>query len=193
MEERRTMLTDEVVWVRNKQLGPTVFTDSATKVQIEWAGDGDPSGNDVQQVPIAVLGHVQFMRHLQKGIFTVEGGSDVATEFIARQSAAWQARRGAEDAAIRATIVEEAKNDIVVLACVGPSGRGGKGICGADVTVREIQRNDAPPLCSKHADLKAQYVPEHTEELIEGEAVVKWVRTTLAPRERASAAVVATP
>jgi hypothetical protein len=185
-------LAEEVVWVRNTQPGPTVFTDNMTKVQIEWAGAGDPSGNDLQQVPGTVVNHVQFMRHLQKGIFAVEGATPEVEAIIARQTGAYRQRRADADAAIRATIVEETHNDIIVVSCVGPSTRG-KGQCNEEVTVREKQRNEAPPLCSKHADLKAQFVPESTEELIDGEPVMKWVRTTLAPRERASAAVVAAP
>lgn len=186
-------LVDEVVWVRNTQLGPTVFTDTMNKVQIEWAGAGDPAGNDVQQVPGTVVGHVQFMRHVQKGIYVVEGASPEVEEIIARQTGAFRQRQIDAESAIKATIVEETHNDIIVVHCVGPSSRGKSGQCGEDVTVRELRRNEAPPLCPKHIDLKAQYVPESTDELIDGEPVMKWVRTTLAPRERASAAVVATP
>jgi len=186
-------LVEEVVWVRNTQRGPTVFTDSMSKVQIEWAGADDPSGNDVQQVPASVVNHVQFMRHVQKGIFAVEGASPEIEAILARQTGAFRARQAEADAAIKATIVEETHNDIIVIPCVGPSGRGKTGQCGEDVPVREKQRNEAPPLCGKHLDLKAQYVPESTEEIRDGEPVMKWVRTTLAPRERASAAVVATP
>lgn len=186
-------LAEEVVWVRNTQPGPTVFTDNMSKVQIEWAGAGDPSGNDVQQVPGGVVGHVQFMRHVQKGIFTIEGASPEVEAIIARQTGAYRQRQADSEAAIKATIVEETHNDIIVLPCVGPSARSKTGQCGEDVTVRELLRNEAPPLCGKHLDLKAQFVPESTAEIVNGEPVMKWVRTTLAPRERASAAVVATP
>lgn len=59
------------VLVRNQESGPTVFTEPVSKVQIEWLGAGDPSGGDHQYVPEEVLGNVQFMKCIQRGVLVV--------------------------------------------------------------------------------------------------------------------------
>jgi len=71
--------------VRNTQRGPTVFSDSAANISIEWQGAGDQFGGDVQPVPEALMENVNFLRAVQLGTFVIEEDSAEAQEKIRLQ------------------------------------------------------------------------------------------------------------
>ena len=49
------------VLVRNTEKGPTVFSDVAKNIAIEWEGAGHPGGGDVQRAPRqGATGNVNF-------------------------------------------------------------------------------------------------------------------------------------
>lgn len=174
------------VLVRNTEAGPTVFTDTNTNTQVEWQGADDPSGEDVQQVPDALIENVAFLRAVNRGILVVEEASDATREALARQTESWQARRKrAEDASTDA-MDEQANNDLIQMPCIGPSQRG-SGECGEPVPVREKQKHDKPVLCSRHAALTPQYVFHETDQMVDGVPVKKWTRSMVTGRERQQA------
>lgn len=71
--------------VRNTQRGPTVFSDSAANISIEWQGAGDQFGGDVQPVPEVLMENVNFLRAVQLGTFVIEEDSAEAQEKIRLQ------------------------------------------------------------------------------------------------------------
>lgn len=170
------------VLVRNTEAGPTVFTDTSKNIALEWAGAGDPSGEDVQQVPADILENVSFMRSLQRGIFVVEEATPEVQAILDRQTATWRSRREQAEQASADSIDVEANNDLVTLPCIGPSQRG-TGECGEPVPVKDKARDEKPPLCSRHASLAPQYVVSETDQIVDGKPVKKWSRamTSSAP------------
>ena len=172
------------VYVRNTEDGPTIMSADAKGSQyVEWAGRGDPMGNDVQIVPEDYLQNVNFVRAVQRGILVIDNEEDnpEVVESIKKQNDAWQARRIAAQKASKASLDQEANNDLIAVPCIGPSGRA-TGFCGNEVPVKDRQKNERPPLCSIHADLAPEFVPEDTTE--NGLNVRKWLRAGIAPRER---------
>lgn len=148
---------------------------------VEWQAADDPSGGDVQIVPESIANSVPFAKLVQRGIVVVENMEDNPglQEAIERQNAAFQRRTtgAAQDA--KAAIDQEANNDLIQVPCVGPDSRGG--LCGDGVPVREITKDEKPPLCPKHANLAPQYVPSEEQEGTK--TVKKWFRATVGARE----------
>lgn len=172
--------------VRNLQPGPTVFADKASDTSIEWAGRDDPSGDDLQQVPEALLkDNIQFLRAVQRGVFEVVDPSEDTKALLDRQVNAWKERQSADTAQAQASIDPAANNDIISVPCVGPNSRG-NGDCGEPVTVREKQSADRPPLCPMHESLASSFAMIQTDKIVEGKAETKWVRSSTEPRERQS-------
>ncbi len=172
------------VLVRNAEAGPTVFTDAATNTQVEWQGAGDPSGEDWQQVPDALVNNVAFLKAVNRGVLVIEEASDEARSALEAQSANWRRRQDEAAKASVDAISEEAQNDLITLSCVGPNQRGTGGECGEMVPVREKTKDDKPPLCSRHAALASQFVMTETDVMVEGKAQKKWIRSQVGARER---------
>lgn len=57
------------ILLANNQAGPTVFRDDNSNVEVTWEGSGDPTGQDIQTVPVYFLENTNFLRILNKGIF----------------------------------------------------------------------------------------------------------------------------
>lgn len=165
------------VLVRNTEGGPTVLSDLHTKEFVEWQGAGDPNGADIQAVPESFLNNVNFLRCVQRGILVVENPEDNPdiAEAIAKQNAAWAARREHAKKQAEATIDQQANNDLVSAACVGPA-------CTNMVPVKEKQKADKPPLCSQHEGLAPQFV--RNDRVTDDSTTVEWVRVSMGARER---------
>lgn len=168
--------------VRNNQPGPTVFSDG-DKQQVEWQGSGDPNGLDIQPVPDVLFDHVQFQRSLTRGIFTVVDGDVTADEVYEQHRTEWEERQERQTNAGKEALELTQNNDMIVLKCIGPKGHTGEN-CGEDVTVKDAQRNDAPPLCPKHLQLKGKFLPEESGRIINGKPEVVWRRVSLGGRQR---------
>lgn len=171
------------VLVRNSENGPTVFTDSSTNTQVEWQGAGDPSGEDVQQVPDVLVENVAFLKAVQRGIFVIEEASDATRESLAKQTASWQRRTDEAKAASVEAIDPSTNEDLITLPCVGPSNRGA-GQCGEQVPVREKTKDEKPALCSRHAALSSQFILSESDEMVDGVAKKQWIRTVITTTER---------
>jgi hypothetical protein len=174
-----------VIMVRNNQPGPTVLSsDPKGSEFVEWGGLNDPSGGDIQPVPEVIQQSVAFQRSVRRGILTPLSDEDqsVIDAAMINQQAAWDKRQSfAADTAAQ-VIDQQANNDIITLGCVGPSTRQGTARCGEQVTVRDVAKNEKPPLCSMHENLAPQYVP--SEEMVSGKSVTVWTRLTMGARER---------
>lgn len=173
------MPVQNAVMARNLMDGPTVISSDPRGSQyVEWQGSNDPGGGDVQLVPEEIVSSVPFVRAIQRGILVIENPEDNPDllERIDKQNAAFRNRLTDAREKLDATIERPQNRDMVTLPCVGPSAKG-DGICGEYVTVRELNKNDKPPLCNRHTHLAQEYVP--TEE-----APTKWSRVQLGERER---------
>lgn len=175
-----------VQMVRNNQAGPTVLSpDDNAKRYIEWQGKGDPNGGDIQPVGEDVQENTQFQKMLRRGVLELVSEDDESVgEAMGRQQAHWDQRQGQSSATAEQAIDHQANKDLVTLGCVGPSTRGDStSKCGADVTVRDTEKDKRPPLCNVHQDLAPQFVPEDT--ILDGKPTKVWTRFTMGARERA--------
>jgi len=180
------MPVETVALVRNTLKGPLVLSsDPKGTHMVEWAGAGDPMGDDVQPVPPEILNTVPFYRQIQRGILVVEDleGNEELKAVLDRQNSAWKARTTAADESAAAAIDEQANNDLVSVPCVGPADAG-TGRCGADVAVRDSKKDEAPPLCNRHEGLADQYVAEELG-VVDGKTQKGWARVTIGEREKA--------
>lgn len=171
------------VYVQNNQDGPTVLSADRNGVDsVEWAGKGDPQGNDIQPVPQEILSSPAFSRALARGVITLlEDESDpAAVEALRKQTATWQARQASAAANATAPIEQVPINDYIQVSCVGPNSRGG-GQCGLPVSVREKEQDAKPNLCDQHKELEPEFVPEPYQE---GDKTrTRWIRYAMNPRE----------
>lgn len=179
------------VLVRNTESGRTVFSDPVKKISVEWAGAGDPNGEDLQQVPDEIVtGSAAFIKTLQRGILVVEEASEETKAVLDKQTSSFRARQEQAAQVASSTMDQQARNDLISVDCIGPNARG-TGSCGDPVPVREKDLDAKPPLCPKHKSLEPQYVVEETEDfiVIDGKATAKktWIRMATGPRERATA------
>ena len=170
------------VYVQNNMTGPTVMQpDPKGTDVVEWAGKGDPYGEDIQIVPASILAAPAFARALSRGVLTImEDDSD--PEVVAAmqaQVAKHQARLASIDNVGKTAIVNEANLDYVTVPCVGPSPTGQ---CPNEVTVRDQVKFDKPPLCPMHEGLASEFVPQDGTE--DGKRTVTWLRTSMGARER---------
>jgi len=173
-----------VLMYRNNQEGPTVLSsDPKGTESIEWQGKGDPNGDDIQPVSELIQGLPVFQKHLRRGLFTIV--DETSAEYLASQElqqAHWEQRMSQPGQDAAAAIDHQANNDVIVLACVGPTSRQGETKCGADVPVKDLDKDKAAPLCNMHEDLRSQYVP--SQDVQDGKNITNWMRVMIAPRER---------
>lgn len=168
--------------VRNNEAGPTVFEWEGGKGKVEWAGAGDPMGGDLQPVPAEYLGQVNFRQALVKGIFTIEDAPEAILQATELHRQEWQIRQARAQDAAQASLDQAPQNDMLMLSCIGPSGKGTGQLCGYQVPVRARAKNDAPPLCGAHKSLTSQFIAEEGEQLIEGKPEIRWIRAGLGTR-----------
>jgi hypothetical protein len=174
------------VLARNLMDGPTVLSSDPKSTHfVEWAGRGDQAGNDVQLVPEEIVKTVPFARAVQRGVLSVENLEDnpELQGMLNKQTAAWTARQQLADADIRSTIETTANKDMVTLACIGPSTKGLQD-CGEDVTMRDLTKYDAPPLCHRHINLVHEYVPTNEGLDERDNKKVRWTRSMIDDRVR---------
>lgn len=173
-----------LVPVHNRKPGPTVFTHPITHDVVQWEGNGDPTGNDVQQVPEDYVGLPAFQNCLNKGVFEILSEEQGASaRAISDQASAERMAR--EDADAQHMIKRESTRDMLMLDCLGPSDRG-TGVCGTPVSLYASQRNDKAPLCDRHESLRAEFVPMEGVDIgPDGKTQTTWVRATTDPNRQA--------
>jgi hypothetical protein len=169
---------------RNLMDGVTVLaSDVKGTHSVEWAASGDPSGDDIQYIPEAVLESVAFKRALARGVVELmdEESDPEVVEALSRQVDAFRRRQDGAKENIQATIEKPTSRDTVSAFCVGPDSRG-IGTCEEAVAISEKLLKDIPPLCPRHKGLALQYVPE--VDTTGEQAKTKWVRVNIGNRER---------
>lgn len=172
------------VLVRNNEPGPTVLTVDKDNA-FEWKGKGDPNGEDLQHLPDSVAENVNFMKAVNRGIFTIEEASEDTKALLEKQGSSFRERMEAQRQASAASLDQEANNDLVQVDCIGPSARG-IGQCGAPAMVKDKKRDEKPPLCSAHEGLAHEFVVTDTDTLDDdGKTKKTWQRMTVGPREQA--------
>jgi len=175
------MTTAAPIMIRNTLPGPTVFTSKMLGQHVEWAGNGDPNGGDVQPCPPEFLNDVQFRSSVVRGIFEVEEAGDGVEEILAKHRNEWDSRQTRQREMSEASIDQVADNDVLMLDCIGPNGHSGS-LCGEPVPVKSTQVSEKPPLCGKHKSLVKQFISEETGEVKNGKPVIRWMRTTMGQR-----------
>jgi hypothetical protein len=141
-------------------------------------------GNDLRPVPSSYLEDVQFLSCLQRGIFSIEEAPEAVREALELHKQEWQSRQERQKAASQASLDQAPQNDMLMLSCIGPSGKGTGQLCGVQVPVKQRARNEAPPLCGAHKGLASQFIAEESEQIVEGKPEVRWIRAGLGNRTK---------
>jgi hypothetical protein len=159
------------VLVKNCEPGPTVFSDAANDLFVQWEGDGDAEGRDVQEVSDAVLKHPNFTRNVRKGVFKLLNvNEDEANALLAPAAAQASAQREAERAAIDATLeASNVDNDYVEVKCL---------ISGEVLYLTGGDLKNAPPLAPRFADRAGEFTKTDIPGMFnsKGEPEFAWVR-----------------
>lgn len=170
--------------IRNNEAGPTVFEYDGGKSKVEWSGAGDPMGGDLRPVPAHYLEDVQFLSCLQRGIFSVEEAPEAIREAVELHRQEWTSRQERAKNATQESLDQAPQNDMLMLACIGPSGKGSGQLCGVQVPVKQRARNEAPPLCGAHKSLVGQFIAEEGEKIVDGKPEVRWMRAGMGNRTK---------
>lgn len=161
------------VLVKNRQPGPTVFSDPAHETFIQWEGSGDAEGRDVQEVSDAVLKHPNFARNVRMGVFELMDVDEAqATALLAPAAAAAAAARRTEQEAIAASLeASNVDNDIIEVKCL---------VSGELLYKQFGDVKATPPLADRFADQADQFVRVDIPGMFDakGEPQFAWVRAT---------------
>lgn len=153
-------MAGSTVMVQNMMSGPTVIAlDAKRSYEMIFGGNGDPHGEDIQEIPEEMLRAKQFRDALRKGVFTIVEGHDhpAVVQAMARQTDSFRNRMAADDLAAREVIDAPHDGDLLVVTCIGPGSREGA-VCGDMVAIKEKDQSARPPLCSRHSHLAERCV-----------------------------------
>jgi hypothetical protein len=171
--------------VRNSHFGPTVFTWGTGSDQfVEWKGSGDDDGGDIQIVPSDLLNNVRFRQAIDRGILVVEESNEEIDRARSAHRSEWEDRVAQQQAASQEVIDQPADEDMLMMSCIAPAGKGTHKLCGENFPVKSRARNEKPPLCSQHQSLARSYVAEETGKRVDGHAEVTWKRVIQTARTR---------
>jgi hypothetical protein len=178
------------VLLKNETSGPLVFQDGTEGDSVVWQGAGNAMGEDIQPVPLKFLENNNFLRILNKGVLSLyEADDEIAAQLaniikspaLQHQAEVWNRQRTTAAETATQGIDRKANRDFVTNGCIGPDARG-TGQCGAEVSVREAQLGEKPPLCPAHSSLSTQFVQTEVQDET-GTGKTIWTRPTLdAPR-----------
>lgn len=170
----------EAIYVQNtlKTIAVLAVPVEGVTEPVEFGPIGDPLGEDVQELPSVYLKNAQFRRQLNLGTYKIVGADDdEVLEAAAAQQRAYQMRedaKGGNDQFITAQQPRAFSGQ----QCLAQEG---KFQC-SEYAIFGQNNRDVPPLCSKHAHLRAQFAPEETGEFKDGKPVVNWIRVSLLGR-----------
>jgi hypothetical protein len=170
--------------VQNMEGNKTLFETKDNGI-IEWQRNGDPMGEDVQQVSEEVAKDRDFVKACARGVLRVlddEDGAEAseAQKRVNDQIAKFQASRASSDAEISGRLDRPQDRSLSSYECIAPTGR--NQTCGQSVMMRLNVAKETPPLCSRHQALKNSFVASD-----EGSAgsesekpVTKWIHMGMA-------------
>lgn len=176
-----SIVLNKPIMLLNTYAGPVVFEDEASHTSITWEPAGSNTGGDVQVVPASSLNNIQLLNVLNKGILEVLEAPQEIKEMIeeqlksaqlVRQRQAYRAQTAESAQTVTDSVERTANRDFVVVTCIGPGVRPGTK-CGAELSVRDLNKEDKPPLCNAHKDLANQFVPEIGDN-VDGRQVTEW-------------------
>lgn len=166
---------NEIIVVRNTQPNIVVFVpDSSSQDKIELAAKGDPKGEDVVELPSEILKNAQFRKILMhKIIEIIDADSDEVLDAVEAQQRAWAARTSAREETDQMISAQQPRA-YSGTQCLAQEGRAQ---C-SEFAISSQNTREKPPLCSKHAHLASQFVPEENGQFQDGKPVVQWNRVS---------------
>jgi hypothetical protein len=167
----------ETITVHNKLDTITVFSRKINGEEdpLEWKANGDPTGEDYQEVDAALLKDAKFRKALQRDIFEIVDADDPEVlDAWSAQKSAWAAQRQAKEEADRLVAMQQPRA-YSGNQCLAQEGR----VQCPEFAISSKNANEKPPLCSKHAHLSHQFAPEETGKFTDGKPEVNWVRVQL--------------
>lgn len=159
--------------IRNRQPGPTVLDDRNADVVVSWEGAGAPSGEDVQDVPQAIMQNAGLVRALRKGVLEVVPEDDVAErERTIRQAENFNKATKDQHDAVMGTLESSSRgNDLIEVKCL---------ISGETIIMAEKDTQERPPLAPRFAGREHEFVPTETGALnSQGKPIITWSRVTV--------------
>jgi hypothetical protein len=148
-----------LIFVRNNQQGPTVFSKPDVSWRGMWAPAGDPTGKDLLRVPSYLLDDPDFLDSVERGVLEIEDATDPAVAGYLQRHRETNDRMLASQRARQEAVLDRRQDrDIAGEHCVGPGQRGRSAECGTSVLRPAAAQKDSPPLCSVHEHLSDQYV-----------------------------------
>lgn len=159
------------VHVRNLKAGPTVFAEGSQVV--EWAGRGDPSGDDIQSVPFALTKTSAFAKAVRRKMLEQLADDDPALDRSTYLQMQASNERDKTDGEFMAKTMDPASADLdlIVTKCL---------ISGQDITQKAVDFGNIPPLAPEFAEHVAEFTAVPTGEIdSDGKSAVRWARTII--------------
>lgn len=146
---------ETLVMCQNMTPGPLVIASSPkSDNEVIFQGKGSPDGNDVQPIPEGLLRSPAFGKAIKQGTLKVVEGADnpiVANALQAQSDAYWK-RMDTDKLAALETLESPKDDDLVAVQCIGPGTREDT-VCEDTIPVRAREKDNKPPLCTRHAHL----------------------------------------
>jgi hypothetical protein len=171
-----------LITVQNMEGNKTLFETKDSGI-IEWQRNGDPMGEDVQQVSEDVAKDRDFVKACARGVLQVlndDDGDSEAQKRVNDQIEKFRTSRATSEAEISGRLDRPQDRSISSYECIAPVGAGRQ--CGQAVMMRLNEAKDKPPLCSRHQALQNSFVASD-----EGSAgsesekpVTKWIHMGMA-------------
>lgn len=158
--------------VRNRKPGPTILDDRNADVVISWEGAGHARGEDVQEVPEALMKNAGLVRAVRKGVLEIVPEDEVIATHFARQATDYEKAVQDQHDAVMETLEPSSRDlDLIETKCL---------ISGQDIIMSERDMREHPPLADEFKDRESEFVAHETGQLNEqGKPVVTWVRVTV--------------
>lgn len=157
--------------LRNRQPGPTVIDDRNADVVIEWEGAGHPLGDDVREVPDAVMQNPGLVRAIRKGVLEVVTEDEASASFYGQQATNYAAAAKAAHEAVMDTMdAPNGSDDLIPVKCL---------LSGEDIIMKVKDLHERPPLADRFADRASEFVATQTGMDQHGQPIISWSRVVV--------------
>lgn len=165
---------DEAITVQNNEPTIVIFVPEGSSDPLQWGPKGDPFGEDIMELPSTILRSAQFRKQLVRGLLSIVDADEPAVlHAVLAQQQAWQAKNSAREETDH-LIAQQQPKAYSGHQCIAQEGRQS---C-SEFAISSQNSREKPPLCSKHAHLASQYVPEENGQFQDGKPVVQWNRVS---------------
>lgn len=103
------------VTVRNLHHTVVVHSTPDKSLAVEWKPKGDPSGEDIQQVPDDFVQTTAFLRAVGLGILQIETDDEAFKNAIAKQANRFQRAKAEEKTSLQAVLDTAAASGVIVI------------------------------------------------------------------------------